>query len=108
MRVLLKEGAAEATAATILVFLRADGATLETLAGEPATRGIVAEADPKIVGAAARTGVQERKDPDVRVKELLKDLDWLDTFLAGRRLGATIDLEIAEDAFGEGESGDPR
>ena len=37
-----------------------------------------------------------------------KDLDWLDTFLAGHRLGATIGLKVAEDALGEGGSGDPR
>ncbi|HKT83991.1 MAG TPA: hypothetical protein VJQ84_09180, partial [Solirubrobacterales bacterium] len=96
MRVLLKEGAAEATATTILVFLRPGGAILETLGGEPVTRGVIAEADPSTVGKAARDGIEMREDPDVRVKALLEELNWLDGFLASHRLGATIDLEIAD------------
>lgn len=105
MRVLLKEGAAEATAATILVFLRPTGATLETLSGESVTRGILAEADPKVVGAAASSATEER---ELRPNDLLKELEWLDTFLAGHDLGAKIELEVSDDGYmlDEIESGD--
>jgi hypothetical protein len=97
MRVLLKEGAAEPTAATILLFLQPTGALLETLSGEPAMRGVLAEADPKVVGAAVSSAAKER---NVRPNDLLKELEWLDHCLAHLDLGAKIELDVTDDDCG--------
>jgi hypothetical protein len=106
MRVLLKEGATEATAATILLFLQPKGALLETLSGESVTRGVIAEVDPKVVGAAVSHAAKER---NVRPDDLLKELEWIDQRFGHLEPGRKVDVEVAEDScspldFDPGES----
>jgi hypothetical protein len=97
MRVLLKEGATEATAATILLFLQPKGALLETLSGESAMRGVIAEVDPKVVGAAVSQAARER---NVRRDELLKELEWIDQRFSHLEPGRKVDVEVADDSCG--------
>jgi hypothetical protein len=93
MRVLLKEGATKATKTTILVLPQLAGDEFETLSGKKASRGIVAEADPKEVVKAVGAAVKQREDPYLNSKDLLKDLRWLNKALAEYEAGSRIGLK---------------
>jgi hypothetical protein len=99
MRVLLKEGATEATDATILVLPICSGGVFETLSGKRASQGIVAEADPKVVVASASSGAKERGNPFVTSKDLLLDLTWLDKELAEYDEGTRVGPQFSEGAY---------
>jgi molybdopterin converting factor small subunit len=99
MRVLLKEGATEATAATILVLPVCSAGMFETLSGERVPQGIVADADPKVVVASASIGAEERGNPFVTSKDLLMDLTWLDKELADFEEGAKVCAQFSGGAY---------
>lgn len=99
MRVLLKEGATEATDATILVLPVCSGGVFETLSGERVSQGIVAEADPKVVVASASSAVKERGNPFVTSKDLLLDLTWLDKELAEYDEGTRVGPQFSGGAY---------
>lgn len=99
MRVLLKEGATEATDATILVLPVCSGGMFETLSGKRVSQGIVAEADPKVVVAAASSGAKERGNPFVTSKDLLMDLTWLDKELADYEEGSRVGPQFSGGAY---------
>jgi hypothetical protein len=93
MRVLLKEGATKASETTILVLPPLAGDEFETLSGEKASRGIVAEANSKEVVRAVGAAVKQRDDPYLNSKDLLKDLRWLNKALAEYEKGSRIGLK---------------
>ena len=90
MRVLLKEGAVNATPATILILPIGGGGLFETLSGERVSQGVVAEANPKVVVASAASAAKERDNPFLTSKDLLMDLTWLDKELADYELGSRV------------------
>ncbi len=92
MRVLLKEGADAATSDSILVLPQLTGSTLETLAGDPVAKGLVAEVDSRSVTAALNAGARSRKDEFVTAKNLQKDVRWLSKAIADYEIGAKIGL----------------
>jgi hypothetical protein len=104
MRVLMKEGATEATDATILVLPVCSGGMFETLSGKRVSQGIVAEADPKVVVASARSGAKERGNPFVTSKDLLMDLTWLDKELADYNVGSRVGPQFSGGAYVLGAS----
>ena len=69
------------------------GDEFETLSGKKASRGIVAEADPKEVVTAVGAAVKQREDPYLNSKDLLKDLRWLNKALASYEAGSRIGLK---------------
>jgi hypothetical protein len=99
MRVLLKEGATEATGATILVLPVCSAGMFETLAGERVPQGTVAEADPKVVVASASSAAKERGNPFVTSKDLLMDLTWLDKELGDYEEGARVSAQFSGGAY---------
>lgn len=104
MRVLLKEGATDATDATILVLPVCSGGMFETLSGKRVSQGIVAEADPKVVVASASNGAKERGNPFVTSKDLLMDLTWLDKELAEYEEGSRVGPQFSGGAYVLGAS----
>ena len=95
MKVLLKEGAEKATAASILVLPQLIETTLETLSGEAVSDGgIVAEADYAVVGAAINTGAKERAAQSITAKTLLKEVKWMAKALGEYEIGSKIGLHI--------------
>jgi hypothetical protein len=92
MRVLLKEGADAATSDSILVLPQGLGNTLETLAGDPVAKGLVAEVDERTVTSALNTAARSRKDEFVSAKDLQKDVRWLNKAIGEYEVGAKIGL----------------
>jgi hypothetical protein len=95
MRVLLREGAERATAATILVLPQEVETTFETLSGEAVLNGgIVAEADYAAVADAANTGAKDRAAQTVTAKALLKQVEWMARALSPYEIDSKIGLRI--------------
>jgi hypothetical protein len=94
MKVLLKDGADKATAATVLIIPQRINDALETLSGEAAPHGIVAEADEAVVidalNAAAKT--KKRADQYLTAKDLRKETQWMAKALAEFEVGSKIGL----------------
>jgi hypothetical protein len=94
MRVLLKEGAAQATSATILVLPQLAETTLETLSGEAVLDGgVIAEARDAAVIASISAAVKERVAASITAKKLLKEVEWMSKALAPFESGSKIGLE---------------
>jgi hypothetical protein len=95
MRVLLKEGAERATAASILVLPKEVETTFVTLSGEGVPRGgIVAEADYWIVVDAVNTAAKGRAAQTITAKKLLKQVKWMNRALCPYETGSKIGLHI--------------
>jgi len=99
MRVLLKDGAQNATSESILVLPLGSGSTLETLSGEPVANGIVAEVDARAVTSALNAGARSRRDEFVSAKDLQKEVKWLNKALGEYELGSRIGLEPTPRGF---------
>lgn len=95
MRVLLKEGARRATAASILVLPKLIETTLETLSGEADSNGgIVAEAESAVVADAISTAVKDRAAPTITPRKLLKEVEWMAKALGPYEIGSEIGLHF--------------
>lgn len=95
MRVLLKEGADEATAATILVLPQLIETTLETLSGEAVSDGgIVAEAEYEVIADAINTGARSRDAQSISPKRLLKEVEWIARAISPYEIGSKIGLRV--------------
>lgn len=95
MRVLLKEGAEKATAASILVLPQLGETTLETLSGEAVSNGgIVAEAEYAVVAGAINTGAGDRAAQAITPKKLLKEVEWMAKALGPYEIGSKIGLRF--------------
>jgi len=99
MRVLLEEGAEGATSNSILVLPQTSGSTLETLAGDPATKGRVAEVDEKTVVSAVNAAADLRRDEFIAAKELMHGLRWLHKGLGDYTLGSRVGIEPSPKGF---------
>jgi hypothetical protein len=99
MRVLLKEGAEKATAATILVLPQLEGSAFETLSGEDVPRGVVAAADEKTLSAAIKAGVEKRGNDYVDTKALVKGIQWMDKALADYEQSSKIGLDVSKRGY---------
>lgn len=93
MRVLLKEGATGATSDSILVLPQSMGATLETLAGDGVPKGLLAEADERVVVSAVNAAARSRRDEFVTAKDLMKDVRWLHKATGEYEVGSKIGLK---------------
>ncbi len=99
MRVLLKEDAEKATAASILVLPQEIETTFETLSGEAVPDGgIVAEADYSTVALAVNTGAKDRAQT-ITPKKLLKQVEWIARALSPYEVGSKIGLHIVGDGW---------
>lgn len=95
MRVLLKEGAEKATAATIIVLPQEVETTFATLAGEAVPEGgIVGEADYSAVALAVGTGAKHHATQTATSKELLEQAVWMARILSSYEVGSKIGLHI--------------
>lgn len=99
MRVLLEEGAEGATSESILVLPQTSGSTLETLAGDPATKGLVAEVDEKAVVSAVNAAARSRRDEFIAAKDLMHGLRWLHKGLGDYAVGSKIGIEPSPKGF---------
>jgi hypothetical protein len=99
MRVLLKEGAEKATAATILVLPELGGSAFETLSGEDVPRGVTAVADETTLAAAIKAGVKKRGKDYVDAKVLVKGIRWMDKALADYEQGSKIGLDVTGSGY---------
>ncbi|HEY2333624.1 MAG TPA: hypothetical protein VGH58_01280 [Solirubrobacterales bacterium] len=95
MRVLLKEGAEKATAASILVLPQEIETTFGTLSGEAVPEGgIVAQADYSTVARAVATGAKDRAAQSATPEELFKQAVWMARVLSSYEVGSKIGLQI--------------
>ena len=95
MRVLLKAGAGEATAASILVLPTMIESVLETLSGEAnGEGGVVAEVDRVVVLDAIGVAVRERGAPAEGREKLLEHLAKMAGTLGSCEVGSRIGLRI--------------
>ena len=94
MKVLLKEGADEATAASVLIMPRLSDDALETLSGEMIPYGIVAEADEAALVDALNAGARARGHHLLTARALRKETQWMSKALAGYEVGSKIGLRV--------------
>lgn len=100
MRVLLKEGTDSATSDSILVLPQGlSGSTLETLAGDPVAKGLVADVDSRSVTSALNAAARSRRDEFISAKDLQKDVRWLSKAIGEYEIGARIGLTPTERGF---------
>jgi hypothetical protein len=99
MRVLLKEGAHAATSDSILVPPQLRGSTLETLSGDPVSKGVLTEIDGKALTSALEAAAQARADEFISVKALLNEVRSLAKGLADYELGSKIGLKPTPRGF---------
>ena len=92
MKVLLKDGAEEATATSVLIVPRRIDDAFETLSGEAVPHGFVAEADEGPLRAAINAGARERGDQFLTAKDLQKETQWMSKALAELEVGSKIGL----------------
>jgi hypothetical protein len=93
MRVLLKEGAKEATAMSVLVVPQHAEATLVTLCGVVELHGIVGEADRAAVGKAIAAAIAHRPG-DRSAETLLEEAEWMARALGPYEVGSRIGLRF--------------
>jgi hypothetical protein len=95
MRVLLKDGAEKATAATIIVIPQEIETTFVTLAGEAVPEGgIVSEADYSTVALAVDTGAKHHSTQTATSNELFEQAVWMARILSAYEVGSRIGLHI--------------
>lgn len=99
MRVLLKEGADAATSESILVLPQALGNTLETLSGDPVSKGLVTVVGDEALTSALHVALQARADEFLSAKDLLKDLKWLHIGLGEYEAGSKVGLRPTQKGF---------
>lgn len=96
MKALLKDGADEVTAASVLILPKRLDDALETLSGEAAPYGIVAEADEGLLVAAVNAGAKERGDRFLTAKDLRKETQWMSKALSEYEVGSKIGLTVED------------
>ncbi len=94
MKVLLKHGADKATAATVLILPQLIDDALETLSGESAPYGIVAETDEAALVDALNAGARARGHHVLTARALRKEAQWMSKALAGYEVGSKIGLIV--------------
>ncbi len=95
MKVLLKEGAENATATSILVLAQEIETTFVTLSGEAVPDGgIVAETDYPTVAQAVNTGASNHPAQSVTPRTLLKQVEWMAKALSPYEIGSEMGLHI--------------
>jgi hypothetical protein len=99
MKVLLKDGAHAATSETILIPPLVRGSTLETLSGDPVSKGVVTEIGGKALTSALDAAAQARADEFISAKALLNEVRSLAKGLADYELGSKIGLKPTPRGF---------
>lgn len=98
MRILLTAGATEPTPATILIIRQEAETVFETISGDAYRRGVVAEVEHRVVGAAiaaAMGSARRGRSPS----EVFEDADWLARALSPYEPGSEIGLEILRNGW---------